>query len=305
MNIVKVTIILTTLNSEKFIERSLESCLTQTHPDLELLVVDGGSTDQTLEIVTQYRDHRIRIINQIDNEGKLPGAINLGLEHATGEMITWTQDDCWYEPNAIEVMHNYLVANNDVGLVYADYYDVDESGNRIQYQTVHPPEDILKDDVIRSCFLFRREVYETVGPQNPDHHPVHEVPWRIKITRYFKIYPIHVPLMYYVVRQGSLTGRTGNRILWRMTARVLLDEGIFDKRMYRQSLAQADMNQAFIEFIHHENYRLFRKYALSGIWLDWRFLLDRGIIKFLVVSFLPVRKKYREQKKQEAKVFLS
>jgi glycosyltransferase involved in cell wall biosynthesis len=289
-----VTIILTTLNSEKFIVRSINRCLHQSYREIELLIVDGGSNDRTIQIVEEFHDTRIRIIHQANNIGKLPGAINLGLENGLGEFITWTQDDCWYEPNAIETMLNYLNEHLEVSLVYADYMDVDESGKQIKYQTVHPPEDILNDDVIRVCFLLRREVYETIGPQEPKYHPVHEVPWRAKVAKRFTISPLHKPLMNYVVREGSLTGRIGNRQLRWMSSKILLDEGFMDLRMYRNSLSQADMHQAFIEFIDNGNYKHFWKYALSSIRLNWRCLFNRGILKFMIISFLPMRGKFRE-----------
>ncbi len=199
----------------------------------------------------------------------------------------------------IETLLTYLNEHPQVDLVYADYWDVDETGKPIKYQSVHPPEDILFDDVIRVCFLMRKEVYEKIGPQNPKHHPVHEVPWRIKVSRYFKISPLHIPLLNYIVREGSLTGKIGNRNLWWMTSKILLEEGVYDQNMYKMSLAQAEMNQAFIEFIDHGDYHAFWKYAFSGIRLNWRYLLDRGILKYLMISFLPQREIFREDKRKE------
>ncbi len=138
-----VTIILTTLNSEQFVARSIESCLYQTYENLELLIVDGGSRDSTLDIVASFSDERIRVIHQPDNSGKLPGAINLGMANAVGAFITWTQDDCWYEPNAIQTMVDYLQAHPEIALVYSDYWDVDENEKRLGYQRAEPPEFVF------------------------------------------------------------------------------------------------------------------------------------------------------------------
>src|SRR4029079_525295 len=97
-----ISIVLTTLNSERYLARAVASCLGQTCADLELLIVDGGSTDRTLDIVATITDPRLRLIHQAGNAGKLPGAINLGLAEARGNLLTWAQADCWYEPNAFE-----------------------------------------------------------------------------------------------------------------------------------------------------------------------------------------------------------
>jgi glycosyltransferase involved in cell wall biosynthesis len=289
-----ITIILTTLNSEKYVSKSVQSCLDQSLSDLELLIVDGGSTDRTLEIIAGFQDPRIRVINQAGNTGKLPGAINLGLANARGEYITWTQDDCWYELDAMETMLNFLIDHPDVSLVYADYLEVDDAGAPIKYQAVHPPEDILIDDVIRVCFLMRRQVYNAIGPQEPKYHPVHEVPWRVKVVKRFKISPLHRQLMVYIVRDGSLTGQFGNRQLRWMTSKILLDEGIIDQKVYKECLSQAEMDQAFIEFIDHGNYGGFWKYAISGIRLNPRWLMNRGLLKFMLISIMPTRDKFRE-----------
>jgi glycosyltransferase involved in cell wall biosynthesis len=288
-----VTIILTTLNSERFVARSLESCLNQTHSDVEVLVVDGGSQDRTLEIVGSCTDPRIRIIHQEGNAGKLPGAINLGMANARGDLLTWTQDDSWYEPKAIETMVRYLNANPDVDLVYTDYWDVDENGRRLRYQRVNPPELFLKDDVIRQCFLFRRAVYEAIGPQDTEAFPVHEVPWRISIIEEFQVRPLHVPLLNYTVHTDSLTGRIGNRELRRMTASLLWDKGYFDEPRYRRRLAEIDILEAYGVYIWEGDYSKFLKFALLGIKQDWRWLTNLGLLKLMLISLMPVRESYR------------
>jgi glycosyltransferase involved in cell wall biosynthesis len=290
-----VTIILTTLNSERFVARSIESCLSQWYGNLEILVVDGGSQDGTLDIVRGYGDARIRLIHQAKNEGKLPGAINLGMAAARGELITWTQDDCWYEPDAIETMVDYLDDHADVDLVYTDYWEVNEQGERLRYQCVSPPSDILVDDVVRVCFLFRREVYETVGPQDTTYFPVHEVPWRVRVAEQFRLEPLHIPLFHYTVHPRSLTGDIGQRALRRMTARALRAEGYFDERASRRRLAQIDVMEAYERYIEDGSYGAFLRHAVSGIWQDWRLLRNRGLVKLMLMSLVPWRDTYRRR----------
>jgi glycosyltransferase involved in cell wall biosynthesis len=290
-----VTIILTTLNSEQFLGRSIESCLGQTHSDIELLIVDGGSEDGTLDIVLSYSDPRVRVIHQEANAGKLPGAINLGMANARGDFLTWIQDDCWYEPSAIETMLDYLNAHPDVGLVYTDYWEVDECGGRLRHQRVNPPECILKDDVIRQCFLARRQVYEAVGPQETQYFPVHEVPWRVRVAEQFRIEPLHTPLYNYTVHSGSLTGRIGNRALRRQSARILFEQDYFDKQAYERRLAEIDINYAYERYIEEGSYSGFLHHALLGIWKDWRWLRNYGLLKLMARSLLPGRDRFRSK----------
>ncbi len=283
-----VTIILTTLNSERFVARSIASCLNQTHTNLELVVVDGGSRDRTLAIVSEFKQERIRVIHQQGNMGKLPGAINLGMANARGDYITWTQDDCWYEPNAIETMLQYLSNHSRVALVYSDYWDVDETGAHIRYQFVNPPSFMLVDDVVRQCFLMRREVYEKIGPQDTQYFPVHEVTWRMRVAKYFVIEPLHIPLSYYTLHPNSLTGRCKSPFeLQYLVAKTLLQEGYMNIKSYRHRLARIHIDEAFAEFILKGNYGAFRFHTLLGARLDLSWLRNRGLWKLAMMSLLP------------------
>ncbi len=290
-----VTIILTTLNSDTFLARSIESCLNQTYSNLELLVVDGGSTDHTLEIVRSYTDSRIRLIHQEGNHGKLPGALNLGMAESLGEFITWTQDDCWYEPNAVATLVEYLKAHQKISLVYSDYWVMDDKQNPLKYERVNSPDFILVDDVIRMSFLFRREVYELIGPQEIEFFPIHEIPWRLKIVEHFDIAPLHVPLMYYTLHERSLTGRIGNWQLRRDAVSYLWEHNYIDRTAYRTTLAQIDMDRAYDEFILSGHFAEFWQYALSAIGRDWRFGLSRGLWRMMLASALPSRDRYRRR----------
>ena len=289
-----VSIILTTLNSERYVARSIGSCLNQTHREVELLIVDGGSHDRTLDIVGQIDDPRVKVIHQLNNAGRLPGAINLGMAAARGEFLTWAQDDSWYEPNAIETMLNHLSAHADVALVYADYWDVDPDGRLERYQRVNPPDHILIDDVVRQCFLFRREVFTEIGPQDTRYFPVHEVPWRIKVAQRFKIQPLHLPLMYYTVHTESLTGRIGPWVLQRMFLPVLVQEGHFSAAECRRRLAQIDIDEAFDQFVLQGNYGRFWACFIRGIARDPGQSMNRGLWRLALASVSPHRHEFRK-----------
>lgn len=294
-----VTIILTTLNSAHYVERSVRSCLAQTHTNLELIIVDGGSTDGTLTVLAAFHDPRIRIIHQQSNEGQLPGALNLGMVNAKGCYITWTQDDSWYEPDAIQIMVEQLEIYHDVGLVYTDFWYVDEEGKPFKYQAVNPPEPkfFLVEDVVGQCFLFRREVYEKIGPQDVQYFPVHEVPWRMKIAEHFKLLALHRALLYYTLHDESLTGRIGGWELQRIAIRALQAEHYIAPRFLRRQLAQIDIDEAFDAFVAYGDFGTFRRLAFRGILSDMHHLRNRGCLKLLLVSLLPIREAYQRRMK--------
>lgn len=292
-----VSIILTTLNSEAFLERSIESCLAQTHTDIELIVVDGGSQDRTLEILAGIDDPRLRIIHQPENRGRLPGAINLGMSEARGAFITWTQDDCWYEPSAIAEMLMFLSCHSEIGLVYSDFWFVDlESGSK-SYYSVKEPNFVNEDDVVQQCFLFRREVYAEIGPQDERYFPVHEVPWRIRVAEKFGIAPFHRPLQYYGRHAHSLSGRIGGWMLQRHVQTVLYEDGWIDKREMSRRLAGIYIDEAYAAFVRESNFGKFRLCWIRAILKDPVRLFDLGTGKMLFVSFFPQRNRVQQQMK--------
>jgi glycosyltransferase involved in cell wall biosynthesis len=286
-----VSLVLTTLNSERYLARSIASCLGQTHAELELLIVDGGSSDRTLDIVHATGDPRVRVIHQPGNAGKLPGAINLGLAEARGELLTWSQSDCWYEANALETMVTFLDQHPEVDHVYTDYWEVDEAGQPINYRPAGPVDDFLVADVVGVCFLFRRAVYVAIGPQAVEYYPVHDVPWRIRAARQFRFQPLHIPLLYYVYHPDSLTVQTGRWNVQRLMAHMLVQEGLLTQAAYQRRLGKIALDEAYDAIILHGDFLRFWQTLFRGALHDWGILNNTGLWRLMLSSLLPDRTK--------------
>jgi len=99
----RVTIVLPTFNGSRYIRQSIESCLNQTYRNIELIIIDDGSTDNTIEIINSYRDDRLRLIQFEENLGHI-AALNYGFSVSTGDFLTWTSDDDYYALDAISQM---------------------------------------------------------------------------------------------------------------------------------------------------------------------------------------------------------
>lgn len=100
---VKVSIILTAFNEERYIKKAIESILNQTFTDFELIIVNDGSTDSTLSIINSFDDSRITVISH-ENIG--PGASRNGaMEHVNGEYVMYLDGDDWYREDAIEIAY--------------------------------------------------------------------------------------------------------------------------------------------------------------------------------------------------------
>lgn len=107
-----VSIITVCYNSEKTIAQTIESVLHQTYPNIEYIIIDGKSTDRTLEIVENYKqqfNHRLKVISESDNG--IYDAMNKGIRMATGELIGIINSDDFYEPKAVEEILKFYKKN--------------------------------------------------------------------------------------------------------------------------------------------------------------------------------------------------
>lgn len=124
-----VSVIIPAYNAELFIQATLASVLSQTYTNIEVLVVDDGSTDRTAEIVQTFadRDRRVRLLRS-ENKG-VAAARNLAIENSVGEYIApLDADDIWYTHKLARQMEYFASAGSDVGLVYGWSVVIDDSG---------------------------------------------------------------------------------------------------------------------------------------------------------------------------------
>lgn len=119
---VKISVILPVFNSQNYIEKSIESVLAQTFDDFELIIVNDGSTDNTLDIIDSFTDNRIKLINQ-PNHG--PGAArNNALDIAEGDYIMYLDSDDCYHPHALEIAYGEATKfNTDLTFFQMINYD--------------------------------------------------------------------------------------------------------------------------------------------------------------------------------------
>jgi len=162
----RVSVVLPTWNHGDFIEQSIDSVLAQTLTVLELIVVDDGSTDDTLQRLERYHDPRMTVVALGENR-KIPAALNAGFAHARGEYWTWTSADNWMLPQCLATLARALDDHPEVGLVYASHYFVgDREGVSIK-QPFDRARLLGGDNVVGPCFMYRRSVAEEVGPYDP------------------------------------------------------------------------------------------------------------------------------------------
>ncbi len=200
----KVSIVLPTHNGAKYIGQSIDSCLNQTYKDIELIIVDDGSTDNTPEVIKAYKHEQIKYIRHQKNMG-LADALNTGFANSIGEYLTWTSDDNFFHPRAIESMFNLLQTDKNRNFVYANYYLVDENANITRTVSVGAPKKLDIINCIGPCFLYRRRVYGEIGEFNPQAFLVEDYEYWLRIrSKKIRMLKLNKYLYYYRIHKDSL-----------------------------------------------------------------------------------------------------
>jgi glycosyltransferase involved in cell wall biosynthesis len=161
-----VSIVTPSFNQGKFLEETILSVLKQDYQNIEYLIVDGGSNDNTLEVIQKYQSRLAWWVSEPDT-GQTD-AINKGFNRATGSIIAWLNSDDVYSPGAVRQAVQYLVDHPQIGMVYGELDFIDESGRvigkfnaaqtdlpRLRRGYVHIPQP--------SAF-FRADLWKKVGP---------------------------------------------------------------------------------------------------------------------------------------------
>jgi glycosyltransferase involved in cell wall biosynthesis len=126
-----ISIVLPVFNVEKYIEKSIQSVLNQTYSNFELLVVDDGSNDKSIEIAKSFKDNRISIYHK--ENGGISDARNFGILKATGEYLYFLDSDDWIEPDLIEVCIKAINKENSDYLIFGYRLDSEDfNGNLIE-----------------------------------------------------------------------------------------------------------------------------------------------------------------------------
>jgi glycosyltransferase involved in cell wall biosynthesis len=164
-----VSIVTPSYNQARFLESAIQSVLAQDYPAIEYIVIDGGSSDDSVEIIKKYADRLAHWVSEPD-KGQTD-AINKGFSKANGEILAWLNSDDTYEPYAVAEALTFLQGHPNVGMVYGDANFIDRQGRvigrfpaaqtnyrRLRRGYVHIPQQAA---------FWRASLWEQVGPLDP------------------------------------------------------------------------------------------------------------------------------------------
>ena len=206
----KITVYIPSYNYAHFIDDAIESVLKQTYQDFELLIFNDGSTDNTEEVLKKYETNpKIKIIHQ-ENIG-MPKTCNKALNMAQGDYIIRLDADDIFDENILLILAKNLDQKPEIGLVYPDYFEIDEKGvfkEVIMRKKLGEEAKLLDLPAHGACTMIRKKYLKDVGGYNEQIKCQDGYDLWIRFIQKYKPYNINLPLFYYRKHSESLTAQS-------------------------------------------------------------------------------------------------
>lgn len=202
-----ITIYITNFNYGPFIGKAIESVLSQTFQDFEIIIIDDGSTDNSYEIIEQYEPHpKISVIYQ-KNKG-LTVSNNIAISVAKGQFIMRLDADDYLDSNALKLLYNEFETDSTLGMVFGDWYEVDEYGHVTSIERRHnfnTQVTLMDQPAHGACTMFRLSYLKEL--QGYDETLTRQDGYELwfRFIRKYKIKSINIPVFYYRKHGNNLT----------------------------------------------------------------------------------------------------
>lgn len=265
-----ISVIIPSFNQGQYIEQTIASILGQNYPNLELIIIDGGSTDNTHSIIQKYISSINYYVSEPDN-GQAH-AINKGFRLAKGDVLAWLNSDDMYLPCTFLKVINILKCQEKPALVYGGCLHFKE-GTQQTFGSLPPlfDADLLKyyDYISQPSTFWSRSLWKEVGELNESYNYVLDWDWFIRASKICKFVPLSEYLSIYRFHNSHKTGTGG---LSRSKEILQVVEEYADKDLiavYRKLYESAPYVKARINLlIKLKLYRL-RKLFLPGLYLKF------------------------------------
>ncbi len=286
-----VSIVVPSFNQGRFVAAAIDSVLDQSYPRVECIVIDGGSTDETIDVLRRY-DKRLQWISEPDRGQS--HALNKGWRMAQGEVLGWLNSDDMYRPGAIQAVVEAFLSHPEAGGVYGDCDYISATGEFLEkYET--GPFDFetffrtSRSPIPQPAMFIRRAAYERVGPLDESLHLVMDWEYWLRVGRHFPIIYIPQTLATYRVH-GSSKSATQNLHYGEETTRVYQE--LFADPCLPENLRRCEkeaMNNVLLQAAKYAFDGACLKEARHYLIAGWRirpFNIRRFMPKIFVVSFL-------------------
>ncbi len=208
----KISVITVCKNSEAYIEQAIKSVISQTYKEIEYIIIDGNSHDNTKKIVTKYAEHITNFISEPDNG--LYEAMNKGIRIATGSFINFlNSDDYFYDDNVVQDVVNFISEHPDCAMLYGDTHIRPNPKISSQSSISKPPlpseiPEAMIDGtfIFQGAIFFRDELFSKLGFFAENYKIAADYEWFTRLVQNKTLALYYYPRTIFSFSQGGVSG---------------------------------------------------------------------------------------------------
>jgi len=259
------------LNEGQFIEETIRSVLLQGYPDFEYIIIDGDSSDRSVEIIKKYEKWLTFWLSELDH-GQAH-AINKGFKRITGDIVAWINSDDFYMAEAFSYVCSVFTFHQDIDMIYGDMllkYE-DKTLNKIYKPCKFSLTDQIRFRIIPqpTCF-WRSSLFNKMGYLDESYHYMFDVEYWIRAGYHIRIKYFPVVLAGFLIHKQSKTQK--NTILSAQEGIRMYENIFFDSHISKSILRH---RRVVLEYWYE---RLALKYFEEGFYLKARYFFRKAIL---------------------------
>ena len=236
-----VSVVLPTYNRAYVLERAIESVQNQTYSNLEIIVIDDGSTDNTSQVIENISEHRIRYIKNPRNAG-VSHARNLGIVASGGKYIAFQDSDDVWRKDKLEKQIKYM-EQNDYGMVYSAFEREFQDGTVVYYPPKEMSLEKKQGNIVKSllernlvstqAMLVKKEVFQNIGFFNEGMSNLEDYELAVRIAKKYQVGMVDEPLVHLYtmedgINQNQLEALVNITYIYLSNQRELKEYGMYD-----------------------------------------------------------------------------
>jgi glycosyltransferase involved in cell wall biosynthesis len=255
--LLKISIVTPSYNQGQYLEETIQSVLDQNYPNLEYIIMDGGSTDNSVDIIKRYESQLAHWESKPD--GGQADAIKRGFNMATGDILAWLNSDDYYLPDTFNQVSE-LFARDDLKIVFGECALYNEKSGKIKSSTVFEYAKSHKieysDYIIQPSSFWTKKTYDLVGNLNEKLAYTFDWDWFIRAKRKgVKFHPVEKVWSVYRYHDQHKTGTGGDKreeeiaIIYREYHSELLSQKYLQRRSMQNKILSSNMLNRFYSWI--------------------------------------------------------
>lgn len=221
----KISIITVCYNAKDTIEETFLSIVNQTYKNVELIVIDGGSTDGTLEVIDKYKENISHFVSETDKG--IYDAMNKGIDFVTGDFVSFLNaNDTFYDEKVLEKVAETLRENFDAEFLFGDaeYISEDKKTSRIQtYEGITNNFAFLANNICHQSIFYKKSLFDRFGKYSNDYKIYADWAFNIKCLVENKVLAIYLPTAICKFQLGGACSNSKTKNNCKVDKNLLID----------------------------------------------------------------------------------